>query len=101
MDFIQRELDTHATVNYFSFPLHSQKRNSKIFRDIWSQTLTQSWRKSEIARWSYELEKLNMFPGNLTNLEGISNGKRAFFMGNALVIGVVEKIARSLINKIS
>ena len=49
----------------------------------------------------YELEKLNMFPGNLTNLEGISNGKRAFFMGNALVIGVVEKIAKSLINKIS
>ena len=42
-----------------------------------------------------------MFPGNLTNLEGISNGKRAFFMGNALVIGVVEKIAKSLINKIS
>jgi len=45
----------------------------------------------------YELEKLNMFPGNLTKSKSISDGKRAFFMGNALVVGVVEKISKSLI----
>lgn len=47
-----------------------------------------------------ELERLNMFPDNHTKLEGISDTKRAFFMGNALVIGVVEKIAASLFEKI-
>ena len=43
-----------------------------------------------------ELERLNMFPDDHTKLEGISDTKRAFFMGNALVIGVVEKIAKVL-----
>lgn len=37
-----------------------------------------------------ELERLNMFPDNHT-IEA-SNSKRAFFMGNALVVGIVEKI---------
>ena len=48
-----------------------------------------------------ELERLNMFPDNHTKLEGISNAKRAFLMGNALVIGVVERIAVELNNKIN
>jgi DNA (cytosine-5)-methyltransferase 1 len=48
-----------------------------------------------------ELERLNMFPDNHTKLEGVSDTKRAFFMGNALVVGVVEKIACSLIDKIN
>ncbi len=47
-----------------------------------------------------ELERLNMFPDNHTKLEGISDAKRAFFMGNALVVGVVEKIGESLHNQI-
>lgn len=47
-----------------------------------------------------ELERLNMFPDNHTKLEGISDTKRAFFMGNALVVGVVEKIGRVLSEKI-
>lgn len=47
-----------------------------------------------------ELERLNMFPDNHTQLEGISDTKRAFFMGNALVVGVVERIANSLLEKI-
>jgi len=47
-----------------------------------------------------ELERLNMFPDNHTQLEGISDTKRAFFMGNALVVGVVEKIASALIKNI-
>ena len=44
-----------------------------------------------------ELEKLNGFPKNHTKLEGITDAKRAFFMGNALVCGVVEKIGDNLI----
>lgn len=48
-----------------------------------------------------ELERLNMFPDNHTRLEGISDTKRAFFMGNALVVGVVERIGKSLYEKFS
>jgi DNA (cytosine-5)-methyltransferase 1 len=44
-----------------------------------------------------ELERLNMFPDNHT--EGASNARRAFFMGNALVVGVVELIGRAVIKK--
>ena len=47
-----------------------------------------------------ELERLDMFPDNHTYLEGISDTKRAFFMGNALVVGVVEKIGIALKLKI-
>lgn len=47
-----------------------------------------------------ELERLNMFPDNHTNLEGVSDTKRAFFMGNALVVGVIEKIGLALKEKI-
>lgn len=43
-----------------------------------------------------ELERLNMFPDNHTNLEGIKANKRAFFMGNALVVGIVEKIGKQI-----
>lgn len=48
-----------------------------------------------------ELERLNMFPDNHTRFDGISNTKRAFFMGNALVVGVIEKIGKSLSIKIN
>lgn len=47
-----------------------------------------------------ELERLNMFPDNHTFKEGVSDTKRAFFMGNALVVGVIEKIGIALSNKI-
>ena len=47
-----------------------------------------------------ELELLNMFPKGHT--KGVPDAKRAFFMGNALVVGVVEKIGKSLIrNKLN
>lgn len=48
-----------------------------------------------------ELERLNMFPDNHTQLEGISNTKRAFFMGNALVVGVIEKIGKELYEQVN
>jgi len=47
-----------------------------------------------------ELERLNMFPDNHTKFEGITDTKRAFFMGNALVVGVIEKIGIALNQKI-
>lgn len=47
-----------------------------------------------------ELERLNMFPDNHTKLEGITDNKRAFFMGNALVVGVIEKLGEELYNQI-
>jgi len=45
-----------------------------------------------------ELERLCMFPDNHTI--GQSNTKRAFFMGNALVVGVIERLGKSLIQEI-
>jgi len=43
-----------------------------------------------------ELERLNGFEDNHSMLEGITDVKRAFFMGNALVVGVVEEIGKAL-----
>ncbi|HRN86144.1 MAG TPA: DNA (cytosine-5-)-methyltransferase [Candidatus Dojkabacteria bacterium] len=42
-----------------------------------------------------ELERLCMFPDNHT--KGHSDTKRAFFMGNALVVGVIDGLGRALI----
>ena len=43
-----------------------------------------------------ELERLNMFPDGHTYIDKITDAKRAFFMGNALVIGIVERLAREI-----
>lgn len=48
-----------------------------------------------------ELERLNMFPDNHTKLDGITDTKRAFFMGNALVVGVIEKIGEELYKQVN
>jgi len=57
-----------------------------------------------------ELERLNGFPDNWTQLDGVSDTKRAFIMGNALVVGLVEQIGyvlskergeRSNVNKLT
>lgn len=45
-----------------------------------------------------ELERLNMFPDGHT--EGVTDSRRAFLMGNALVTGVVEKIGAVLLHNI-
>jgi DNA (cytosine-5)-methyltransferase 1 len=44
-----------------------------------------------------ELERLDGFPGDWTT--GMSDGRRAFMMGNALVVGLVERIADELIKE--
>lgn len=44
-----------------------------------------------------ELERLNMFPDHHTELAGISDTKRVFFMGNALVVGVIERIGNAFL----
>lgn len=43
-----------------------------------------------------EMERLNMFPDNHTYHPEVSDSRRAFLMGNALVCGVVELIGKSL-----
>lgn len=43
-----------------------------------------------------EMERLNMFPDNHTYHHDVSDGRRAFLMGNALVCGIVQEIGRSL-----
>lgn len=43
-----------------------------------------------------ELERMNMFPDNHTLHPDVSDGRRAFLMGNALVCGIVERIGRIL-----
>jgi DNA (cytosine-5)-methyltransferase 1 len=47
-----------------------------------------------------ELERLNGFPDNWSQLNSagkvVPDGKRAFFMGNALVIGLIEKVGKVL-----
>jgi len=45
-----------------------------------------------------ELERLNMFPDNHTL--GVTDSKRAFLMGNALVVGIIERIGRRLLDEI-
>ena len=43
-----------------------------------------------------ELERMNMFPDNHTLHPEVSDGRRAFLMGNALVCGIVEQVGKSL-----
>lgn len=43
-----------------------------------------------------ELERLNMFPDNHTMHSDVSDGRRAFLMGNALVCGVIKRIGESI-----
>ena len=42
-----------------------------------------------------ELERLNGFPDGWTEI-GMPDGRRAFMMGNALVVGLVERVGRAL-----
>lgn len=46
-----------------------------------------------------ELERINMFADNHT--EGVSDTKRAFLMGNALVTGVIEQFAKQLLKEVN
>lgn len=55
--------------------------------------LTESGRYRRLT--PVELERLNMFPSGHT--EGATDTKRAFFMGNALVVGVIEGLGKALI----
>lgn len=43
-----------------------------------------------------ELERLNMFPDNHTLHPDVTDSRRAFLMGNALVCGIVQQIGKSL-----
>ncbi len=51
-----------------------------------------------------ELERLNGFPDNWTEFDDkgskVSDTRRAFFMGNALVVGLVEKVGKVIAKEI-
>ena len=51
-----------------------------------------------------ELERLNGFPDNWTQKDAngkvITDAKRAFFMGNALVIGLIEKVGKVIASEL-
>lgn len=51
-----------------------------------------------------ELERLNGFPDDWTkyDLNGnlVSNTKRAFFMGNALVVGLIERVGKAIMSEL-
>jgi DNA (cytosine-5)-methyltransferase 1 len=46
-----------------------------------------------------ELEQLSGFPKKHTDLPGINDSRRAFFIGNALVTGIIEKFAITIANE--
>jgi len=46
-----------------------------------------------------ELERLNMFPDNHTI--GVTDAKRAFLMGNALVVGIVERLGNKILEELN
>jgi DNA (cytosine-5)-methyltransferase 1 len=46
-----------------------------------------------------ELERLNGFPDDWTNT-GMSDGRRAFMMGNALVVGLVHTVGRAFVQSV-
>lgn len=46
-----------------------------------------------------ELERANMFSPN--HVLGVSDTKRAFLMGNTLVLGIVEKLGEILLKEIN
>jgi DNA (cytosine-5)-methyltransferase 1 len=52
-----------------------------------------------------ELERLSGFPDNWTAIDNDGNqvpdAKRAFFIGNALVVGLIEKVGKVLAAEIS
>jgi DNA (cytosine-5)-methyltransferase 1 len=46
-----------------------------------------------------ELERLNGFPDDWTDT-GMTDGQRAFMMGNAIVVGLVERVGRELMHEV-
>jgi DNA (cytosine-5)-methyltransferase 1 len=46
-----------------------------------------------------ELEQLSGFPEGHTDLPGLKDSRRAFFIGNALVTGIVEKFAITMVKE--
>jgi DNA (cytosine-5)-methyltransferase 1 len=62
---------------------NSIRKNLSLTKTEWLRRLT-----------PIELERLNQFPDHHT--AGASDGKRAFFMGNALVIGIIQRLGSFL-----
>ena len=48
-----------------------------------------------------ELERINTFPDDHTAISRVTDGKRAFFMGNALVTEIITRLGRSLARSVA
>jgi DNA (cytosine-5)-methyltransferase 1 len=48
-----------------------------------------------------ELERINTFPDDHTAIPRVTDGKRAFFMGNALVTEIITRLGRSLARSVA
>ena len=79
-------------------PTKKQKLNLNLDSEEHNEMrINLSLKKSEWVRRlaPIELERLNQFPDNHT--DGATDTKRAFFMGNALVVGIIEILGKELL----
>ena len=58
MRLIQRALNSHGLVDYFSYPHHDEKVCKNFLESFEGKNLPQRWGKSEISRWSNQLENV-------------------------------------------
>ena len=58
MQLIQRALDSPGLVDYFSYPHHGWKVRKNVLEPFECKNLPQRWGKSEISRWSDQLENV-------------------------------------------
>jgi DNA (cytosine-5)-methyltransferase 1 len=88
-----------------AFPDHLDRPSRTIVTGEGGSTPSRFKHVVETASGKYrrlmpiELERLNMFPPNHT--AGPSDNARAFFMGNALVVGIVERLGKELLRRAS
>ena len=68
-------------------------KNTTIVNKPYSNLLTKKIR----LLTPLECERINGFPDNWTNT-GMTDKRRNFMMGNALVVGVIERIGREIEN---
>ena len=65
-------------------------------RHIWKDSPGRYRRLSPL-----ETERLNMFPDNWTQYEKIADSRRGFLMGNALVVGIIQRLREPLYELLS
>ena len=99
---LEDELIYNYTAGAMAFPDSLDKASrtivtAEIGRSVSRMRHVIEYEKGKFRRlMPIELERLNQFPDNWTNIEGITDSKRGFLMGNALVVGVVKRLSGPL-----